>query len=233
MKRKSGLHKKVSSIFGDIPLPENPSSPMEGNENSAPESTAPQSGPRIPGIQDPSAKQPYQDTSTVLQQSPKVVSKPAGPLSEEEEYAAEQRKKLFMVIGLVVVLAVVLFVNFYKPAKKTPAAKPDKLSEPVMIAKSSAIYWPTLKPWPENMRDPMIYDKSKARLTVVESKIEGPLILRGIVHKPDGKSMALIGTEILYVGDKIEGWTLKQVQKEVVKLENDNGEKLELKMKDR
>ena len=225
MKRKSGLHKKVSSIFGDMPVPGEPSSPSGSNENTD-EKKTPDGGPRIPGIEAPSARQPYP-------QATQNVSKPAWPLSEEEEYAAEQRKKMCWVIGLVVVLAVVLFVNFYKPAKKTPAAKQDDPSGPAAIAKSSAIDWPKLQEWPKNMRDPMFYDKNKARLTVIENKIEGPLILRGIVHKPDGKSMALIGTEILYVGDKIEGWTLKQVQQELVKLENDTGEKLELKMKDR
>ena len=44
--------------------------------------------------------------------------------------------------------------------------------------------------------------------------------------------MALIGTEILYVGDQIDGWTLKEVQNEAVKLENAAGEKLELKMRE-
>ena len=140
-------------------------------------------------------------------------------------------------IGLAAVLGVVLFMQFYKPNKSEPAAKTSTSAETAVAAAAGfddfKIDWPVLQAWKDNVRDPMVFKENESRLFVVESKVEGPLSLRGIVHKPEGKSMALIGTEILYVGDEIDGWTLKDVQQESVKLENAEGEKLELKMKDR
>jgi hypothetical protein len=224
MKRKSGLHKKVSSIFGDIPLPANPKPPVAGEQGA---------GSGLGGLDKPlrQYQQPAEEPAV------RVQKKSSAPLTEEQEYAAEQRKKLFMVIGLAIVLGVVLFVQFYKPNK---TAKPDKSvvagETSLEVAAGfniSKIDWVSPDPWVDNVRDPMVFKENKARLFEVESKVKGPLSLRGIVHKTDGKSMALIGIDILYIGEEIDGWTLKEVQHESVKLENAEGEKLELKMKDR
>ena len=78
----------------------------------------------------------------------------------------------------------------------------------------------------------MVYQEDEAKLYLVESKIEGP-ILRGIVHQPQGRSSALIGIDIYYEGDQVDEWTVKEISKNTVILEKSDGEKLELKMENR
>lgn len=58
-------------------------------------------------------------------------------------------------------------------------------------------------------------------------------IIRGIISKPNGRSLALLGTKILYEGDEIDGWKVKEILKNSVILENAEGKKMELNMNDR
>ena len=231
MTRKSGLHKKVSSIFGDAPLPQNPSEekpPAVGNAADTHKAGASSTDLTSSGIDAHTSSTPQQ-YMPVNKPSTKTAS-PA--LTEDQEYDASQRRKLFLTIGLATILAVVLFVNLYQPAKKTAVVK-DEPSAPSASMKVSQIYWPQPELWPADTRDPMVFQADAVRLYVAEGKIQGPFALRGIVHKPQGGSMALIGTEILYEGDEINGWTLKEVLADLVRFENSEGEKLELKMQDR
>ena len=232
MKHKTGLHKKVSSIFGDVPQPDNPSvkNPSAGN-NALDVDKTEGAALNLPNsvIEGHVAELPQQDHATITEPVHRTVAMSARILTEEQEYAASQKRKLLLVIGLCVALGLVLFVNFYKPGEKEIASS-DKPSASVIPIKVSEIYWPEPEPWPKDIRDPMVYRADEAKLYVVESKIKGP-VLRGIVNqKPPGRSSALIGTEILYEGEEIDGWTVKEVLKDTVRLENTEGEILELKM---
>jgi hypothetical protein len=61
----------------------------------------------------------------------------------------------------------------------------------------------------------------------------GTLSLMGVVYKPGGKSSVLIGKEILYVGEEVQGWKIVEVLRDSVNLEKGDGEKMELRMKNR
>ena len=235
MKRKSGLHKKVSSIFAGTSLPDDPSAktPLADNDavGAAKVGTAAADLPAS-GVGGHTAKPQYQHHTPATGPAHKTVAKVAPVLTEDREYAASQKRKLFLVIGLCVVLALVFFFNFYQTGEKT-AANPDMPSDTAIAMKVSEIYWPEPELWPADIRDPMVFKADAAKLYALESKIEGPFVLRGIVHQPQGSSSALIGTEILYEGDEIDGWTVKEVLRDIIRLEKPDGEKLELKMEDR
>lgn len=233
MKRKSGLHKKVSSIFDGASFPAacpSAKTPLTDNDaaGAAKAGTAATDLPAS-GVGGHTTKSQYQHHVPAAH---KTVAKVAPALTEDQEYEALQKRKLFLVIGLCVTLALVLFFNFYQPGKKT-IANPDMPSDTAITMKASEIYWPEPELWPADTRDPMVFKEDAAKLYALESKIKGPFVLRGIVHKPGGRSMALLGTEILYEGDEIDGWTIKEVLKDIVRLEKPDGEKLELKMEDR
>lgn len=237
MKRKSGLHKRVSTIFGDSPLPGGPSSKMAVSENDAADAERVVTPPSDLPTSDVGVNSgtPHDRPSAVRpagEMIRKAVPKVSVALTEDQEYDASQRRKMFLVIGLAVGLTLVLFFNFYSPGKKV-ALKAEELSSQVRAVKASEIDWPEPEVWPASIRDPMVFKEDAAKLYALESGIAGPFVLRAIVHKPEGRSMALLGTEILYEGDEIDGWTVKEVLQEVVRLERADGEKLELKMEDR
>ena len=191
MKRKSGLHKKVSSIFGRTSLSD-----------------------------ELSAKTPLVDKGAASA-APKNVAKIATVFTEDEEYAASQKRKLFLVIGLCVVLALVLFFNLY-PSKEYTTVNMAKASVQVIPKRHLKIDWPDPGIWHEDIKDPMFYTPP--------GEIEDPFTLNAIMYMSNGRSSVLIGTEILCEGDEIYGWTIKEILRDRVKLENSNGEKLELKM---
>lgn len=231
MKRKSGLHKKVSSIFGGTSLPNGLSAKLADNDAaSAAKSATKAADLPVSILGDPAAKP--QNYAPAAGPTHKTIAKAASHLTEDQLYEASQRKKLYLSFGLAGVLVLVFFYNFYQPGKKT-AATPDGPSALAKRVKVSEIYWPEAEVWPEEVRDPMVFKESAAKLYARESKIQGPFVLRGIVHKPEGGSMALLGTEILYEGDEIDGWVIKEVLVDIVRLEKPDGEKLELKMEDR
>jgi hypothetical protein len=203
MTRKSGLHKKVSSIFGDMPIPGNPPA---GYGNSSP-------GAPLPGI----------DNRQAMNRPTPVTSLRR---TEEQEYAASQRKKLFAGIALACILGVVLFLNFYKPGKTATQNIPTPQKTTAVALNDLEISWPDPGTWSSDIKDPMIINSI---VTLNNIKNEGTLTLRGIV----GESMALIGTEILNKGDQYQGWTVKEIFKDSVLLEKPDGEKLELKMENR
>ncbi len=211
MKHKSGLHKRVSSIFGDVPLPDNPSPKPSAGDN---EVLADKTEVSPFDFGNPGFGSPEQPSSTLLE--PKVVSK-TQPLSEDEEYEASQRKKLYMSFCLAGFLGLVLFFNFYKPGKKA-VVKAKETSVISAAVKASELVWPEPAVWPVDVRDPMVFREDAANLYVLESKNKSPLVLRGIIHNPGGKSMALIGTDIFYEGDEVEGWTVKEILLDAARL---------------
>ena len=224
MKGKSGLSKKVSSIFGELHQPDNPSAPIADKDALGVSDVGISKDSPVSGDNRHSVKQSYQSSGFPAQKS-------SAPLTEDQEYATSQRKKLFFVIGLSIVLVLVLFLNFYQPANK-PTEDQALPSVPTIAMKASEIYWPDPGLWSADTRDPMIFEESAAKLSVVESKMEG-LVLRGIVHKPQGGSTALIGTDIYNEGDEVDGWTITEIYPNLVKLQKSDDEKMELKMEDR
>jgi hypothetical protein len=228
MKHKSGLHKKVSSIFGGISLPDN-SSPSPADKNAAGVNSAETSAANSPvsGIDRHFAggygKQSHQASAP----EPKIqtVAKVDGRLTEDQEYAASQRRKLFLVIGLCGVFALVLFF-FYRPGLKKVPTGPKTSSQSGIVAKDAEI-WPEPEPWSANIRDPMVLGASPVSI--------GGLALKGIVYPPQGRPSVLIGTEICYEGDIVKGtnWTVMKIFLDSVTLQNPDGEEKKITMEGR
>jgi hypothetical protein len=238
MKRKAGLHKRVSSIFGDVPRPDNPSAPPVDNAAKDVDSTKTSSVDSSFSDTHSDSVSEYRkqlhQTSVLESSGVQTAAKIDSKLTEEEqEYAASQRKKLYLVIGLCGVLALVFYFNFYKPGSKKTDAGGATSSKLAIVATESEINWPQPQLWPDDIRDPMVFREDEARLYAVESNIEGPFVLRGIIYQLQGRSQALIGIEILYEGDEIQGWIVKEISADSVKLQKQDGEELELRMEDR
>lgn len=214
MKHKSGLHKKVSSIFDGASLPRElaGNSPLNSSDSSAqPKSTG------------DFQKSQYTNFSPFSGQTNNSFANSGSTVSLDQQYNASQKRKLFLMIGLSVLLVLVLFFNF-KPGKKvTPI--PDNVPDSQPPAKVSQIQWLQPQIWNEDNRDPMVYVAYTEKTVDDES-----FIIKGIVRPPQGKPSVLVGTEILYEGDQIQGWTVKQILKDIVCLEKPDGQKKRIKM---
>ncbi len=229
MKHKSGLHKRVSSIFGGVSLPDNSSPPL-ADKNTAGVNIAETSAANAPvsGIDSHFVggygKQPHQ---TSAPEPIQTVAKVDDRLTEDQEYAASHRRKLFLVIGLCGVFALVLFF-FYRPGPKKVFTGPKTSSQSGIVAKDAEIYWPEPEPWPvKGDKDPMVLGPPPDSA--------GELALKGIVYPPQGRPSVLIGTEIYHEGDAVKGtrWTIMKIFLDSVKLQNPDGEEKKITMEDR
>jgi hypothetical protein len=229
MMRKSGLHKKVSSIFGDVPVVGNPPVRREGS-GAEPKGEEGHNAPAIRVVGPDRNRKLEGDIRPFAQ-----VSKSSRPVDAfEEEYRIAQKRKLILVIALAVVFGLVMYFVYVKPAMTNKATVPEERQEEQAVAAkmASEIVWPAVEPWPKDVRDPMLYTQSDEVLNVDKANA-GELLLKGVVYKPGGKSSVLIGKEILYVGEEVQGWKIVEVSRDSVKLENGDGEKMELRMKNR
>jgi hypothetical protein len=228
MKHKSGLHKKVSSIFGGVSLPDTPS-PPPADKNTAGVNIAETSAANssVSGIDSHFAggygKQPHQ---TSAPEPIQTVAKVNGKLTEDQEYAASQRRKLYLVFGLCGVLALVLFF-LYGPGHKNVPTGPKTSSKSGIVAKDAEIHWAEPEPWPADIRDPMVLGSSPVSI--------GGLSLKGIMCPSQGRPSALIGTEIYYEGDVVKStnWTVMKISPDSVKLQNPEGKENKIIMESR
>jgi len=126
--------------------------------------------------------------------------------------------KMVVLMGILsVVLVAVLFFAFSgSPAPKTAAANGTQpASAPTASGQQTA--WTQPEPWPEEIRDPM--SKEKAALQTQSGG--GPFHVKGIVFSQTRPS-AIIGDQIVFIGDTINGATIIAIQKETVEFKKDD-----------
>jgi hypothetical protein len=244
-KKKPGLHKRISSIFEGVPLPQ-PGSlppPPASPGGPVPESTGEGGGipqklvpppfqtiraPLVPRQVSPlspqaTAGQPKADASKAggagLWQRIKdkfVISKPG---------ASGTRQKVMLVLVPVLIVVFIFVVSpLLLPPKKVP--KTTQAKPPTTVAGASTeIKWEVPPPYPETLRDPMqtvapvaIPDKTEPE-KVETVKPENPVV-KGILYSADNPA-AIIGTQIVHAGDKISGATVVKINKGSVEFEMD------------
>jgi hypothetical protein len=222
MKHKTGLHKKVSSIFDGASLPRELTEPSLNKSNVPNETKFGQASPKIaePGRQN---SKPQNQQQTSWGQANKTLLKVEGSNIEDKE-VDQQKKKLMLMIGLSILLIIILIFNFFKPLNKVT---PIEIKETALAkqTKGPQINWADPGKWPADTRDPMVYG-SCAPKTNSEKET---LVIKGIVRPPKGRASVLIGTEILYEGDKFQDWIVKEIHQDAVMLEKSDGQRKELR----
>jgi hypothetical protein len=246
-KRKTGLHRKVSSIFDGVSVPK--STPAKSDESAGGRTDAPKAG-------EPSQEQSDfmpKDVPASPKRPPhgfvKEVSSRRGPMpSRPTEFGSlgpvsvigEKRRKATMVlmVALFVILTLVLTSTFSRrlAKKKTTSALNEATVATKAVASSSdtQIDWDIPPEYPETLRDPMETTWSQDPVTgewieesvvVIKDGEEQTLIdvgiaLRSILWAESGRSV-VVGNEILYEGDTILGVTIKKINKDSVEFEKD------------
>ncbi|MEJ5258624.1 MAG: hypothetical protein WHS88_00360 [Anaerohalosphaeraceae bacterium] len=206
MKPRTGLHKKVSFIFDGVPTP--------------PAAPAASAGPT------PSVGTAGSNTYTPQPLPASApAARPAGP-KDTRTSAAKNRKKskkdarqtqMQILVG---VLSLVLIATLFF-VMRTPAAPPKKAAASVSSpaaepAASEPAKWVRPEPWPERMRDPMAPD------TAGQTPDTGSdaLLVRGIVFSQTNPS-AIIGNQIVFIGDTLNGIRVVNITRDTVEFEKD------------
>jgi len=247
-KKKSGLHKEISSIFGGVPLPQKPGASREGGggptDFAGPRPTP--RGPENPHIPPgPGSYRQFREPGAGGRPAAEPVAEPAaeGPL-------VEMTRKLFgprpgvsatrqKVMAVLVPLLLVVLVYLLKDVVLGPAPRPRKPIKPSAASVSKApaeIEWPMPEPYPADLRDPMeLTAEMKARIELAKAVVVpipagtttapvAPVVeelkVSGIVFSEDNPT-AVIGTRIAHVGDVIAGATIVKITRNSVEFEKD------------
>jgi hypothetical protein len=242
-KRKTGLHRKVSSIFDGTSIPK---AENAGSGESTDSWTGAAKGREyleeqtdfMPKVAPVGPKQAVP--------RPKKVPKPAGGGQTGFDpfgpipIVSEKRRRVMIVsmVGLFIVLILVLTLTFSRnlASKKAADASKQAAAAATVIPTDvdTQIDWEIPPEYPERLRDPMestgMHNPATGEWTeqavVIESAddqqslIDVGIALRSILWAESGRSI-VIADEILYEGDTIFGVTIRKINKDSVEFEKD------------
>jgi hypothetical protein len=241
-KFKTGLHKKISTIFEGVPVPKNDNT--EQLPAASKEEISNDSSPKPSVIeQSLSSSLPPQQTTQPL---PEAVSSEqpviAGTVVKASrqipmyQYWKQIKNKLFvpkagvdanrhktMVILMPVLLIIFIFIIIRVSSQPSPKAAHAQDLEAANVGSSVAvsekkINWQIPEPYPVTLRDPM-----QASLAAAGQEGGSNLTVKGIVYSED-RASAVVGNQIVHQGDKILETTVVKINKNNVEFEM-NGKK--------
>lgn len=249
-KKRSGLHKEISSIFDGVPVPSDRTAakPHTGPEQGQPgyDSPRPPQNPQIPGSYQRLKSGAAAHSKTAVAAA--VV--PAGPLqqlvkklfaSKAGVSSARQKAAVLLIPVLLVALVFLLSRAFDISLFKTKTTVPPKPAVPAGTASTTEIAWQKPDPYPVGLRDPMkLTDEMAAQINAeAQAKVDAvtqnqantdttkpqttvveELSVKGILFSDDNPS-AVVGTRIAHVGDVIAGATILKINKKSVEFEKD------------
>ncbi|MHC4395179.1 MAG: hypothetical protein ACYS1A_05950 [Planctomycetota bacterium] len=244
---KEGLHKKVSSIFNGVPIPESngalqvpqqPAADSAGDESTKPVHKNPE--PPAAAFTAPPPEQTQTDTpppkkplsNTPLKTYATSTGKKQVQLQLQQLWEKIKEKlftpepgvspsKQIATVVMIPVLFIIMIVVFTKllrkPSTKKPA--PDVSQTAVAVAASDKkTEWQIPEPYPTGLRDPMQFGST----TTAAANAAG-LIVKGITYNEESP-LALVGSQIIREGDKISGVTVIKINRDSVEFEI-NGER--------
>jgi hypothetical protein len=246
MKQKTGLGKKVSSIFDGVPLPnimrETPQAPARHDMPTMPsyrQDTVPQPRPMqtVP-------PQPPKPMPAAMPQPPKITppknigsSASATAVSENSfqqliykmflsgsgENDARNKKAVAMVGMLSVVLVVVLMWTGVFSGSPKGAVRASSTVAAATASNEARIDWTPPEPYPANLRDPMVVGSSGTAGSGSSGAATNGMLVKSIVYVPNDtkSSTALINGEICREGKSIGGATIMKINKDSVEFSAD------------
>jgi len=241
-KKKSGLHKKISSIFEGVPLPQPggpqqpPQVPHTGEASGTPQKPLP---PPFQTLRAAQAPRPFEAGQTLPQVAPAGLPKAAGSglwqqiknrlFAPKPGVSAARQKVMVILVPVLFIVLILVATMVLAPSRKV--TRPPKAKPPTIVAVADTkIDWQVPPPYQATLRDPMqpvpsaiILGKTEPKTEVVEPVKPEKLVVKGILYSDDNPS-AIIGTQIVHQGDKVSGATVIKINKDGVEFERE-GEK--------
>ncbi len=159
---------------------------------------------------------------TIPSRHMKATSRPKGKARRSSPADASQTRQKVMlvaVIGLAILLVFLLF-NPFKVSSQNVNLSGSTEPASVNVAGGTdvvaiAVNWPVPPNYPADIHDPM---NANSDLTAEQQTLKPKLT--GIVKSED-RSLAIYGTQLLAVGEQIDGWTVIEINEGYVLLEKD------------
>jgi len=249
-KKRSGLHKKISSIFEGVPLPQPGSlqQPLPASGGPSPDQAAgnPQRPlpPPFQTLRLPQTSRPYEagqpEAASVSQHKAGAAVKTSGLWQQVKNklfapkpgVSATRQKVMVVLVPLLIIVLIFVITSVMAPSQKAPRPPKDKLlttttTTTTDIASNTEIEWQIPPPYPTTLRDPMkpapsttIPGQTTPETVGVEVVKPQKFVVKGILYSEDNPS-AIIGTQIFHKGDKVSGATVVQINKDGVEFEMD------------
>ena len=239
-KRRSGLHKEISSIFDGVPLPKSNDATGSVEDNRPADNTAghlpptPAASPQPPQTWSKESGKDNQPVRTSYQK-PMPQNKTrslgkSGKISEvllqqlrdrvltPPEGVSQSRHTATLVLIPVLLLVVVFVFGRLLLQSGVKGSKSDgNGSFSTAIAPKTEIQWEKPSSYPADLRDPM---KEFSYSASPNATGAGDIVVRGIVWSEDSPA-AVIGTEIIYRGQTVKGAKILNITKDSVEFERD------------
>jgi hypothetical protein len=226
-KRKSGLHKEISSIFEGISVPgavERPSGAAAPEQIEQGATRPPAQGPHIPQIAPPAKPGPV-PKAVVAKKSAKSTwrktwQKIKIKLFKSESGNISTRQKVTLILIPILSIALIYVLM--------PLVRRPKISEPKREALATAavdykgeVDWKIPEPYPVTLRDPMQPNTAgtiNAEAEAIEAGKIASFIVKGIIHSDDNPA-AVVGTQIVHEGDVISGVSIVKINQDSVEFQ--------------
>jgi len=246
-KRRAGLHKEITAIFGGVPVPrqgETDSAPGTPGDEAATQGAG--SGkldrarvkpPVPPRPSTPAAQTPPQDTITRApairpveseKVKPEIGAEHSGPrlfeqimhkLIKPQSGATSQRQKIATIlVPVLFIILIVAFIRVLSPKGGSLVGSVESRPTGAVAGSNAKIDWQFPKPYPSTLRDPMKFGQVKP---TGNSTIQtGEIAVDGIIWSDD-HPLAIIGKEVVTEGQEVAGVTVVKIKKDSVEFEKD------------
>ncbi|RKY11909.1 MAG: hypothetical protein DRP65_02795 [Planctomycetota bacterium] len=248
-KRKTGLHRKVSSIFDGLSVPK--PGVADSDESGGGRTDSPSEGKNMRRQDGFVSKDvPIAPKRPKIGGGKEILPAGGGGLAEFASLGVigtvsnkRRRTTMVLMVVLFVVLLLVLTSTFSRSLAKKKLAgtleQADTTAQPATARGDVQIDWEKPPKYPETLRDPMdttwrqdpvtgewaeeavvVVQEGDDKTLEEKTLIDVGIALRSILWAETGRSIA-VGNEILYEGDEIMGVTVKKINKDSVEFEKD------------
>jgi hypothetical protein len=128
-----------------------------------------------------------------------------------------KQKKMAAMIPVLLIVLVVVFAKVLKGPKGT-AVVPTIQTQTTAAAAVTEVDWQLPKPYPTNLRDPMVFATVATVYGNPDQAEGGQMPLKGILYSEDNPA-AVIGTEVVYEGQEISGVRVVKINPDSVEFE--------------
>jgi len=245
-KRRAGLHKEITAIFGGVPVPRQGET---GSASGIPGDEAANQGagsgkldrarlkpPVPPTPSTPAAQAPPQDTVTQgparpvesEKVKPETGAEHSGPglfeqimqkLIKPQSGATSQRQKIATIlVPVLFIILIVAFIRVLSPKGGSPVGSVESRPTGAVAGSIAKIDWQVPAPYPSTLRDPMKFGQVKP---AGNSAVQTEEIAVGGIIWSDDRPLAIIGGEVVAEGEEISGATVVKIEKDSVEFEKD------------